>query len=71
MTDTALQSTTLAEDWAVLLGSHFNDHGVGGKSKSHSSDIRQMLIALEKPRSRAYRNLICCRSRNSGTGVGR
>ncbi len=54
VTDTALQSTTLAEDWAVLLGSRFNDHGVGGKSKSHSSDIRQMLITLEKRKARAY-----------------
>jgi PRTRC genetic system protein B len=54
VTDTALQSTTLAEDWAVLFGSRFNDHGVGGKSKSHSSDIRQMLIALEKRKARAY-----------------
>ena len=54
VTDIALQSTTLAEDWAVLLGSRFNDHGVSGKSKSHPSDIRQMLIALEGRKARAY-----------------
>ncbi|MFQ3657306.1 MAG: hypothetical protein SNJ54_00005, partial [Anaerolineae bacterium] len=54
VTDTALQTTNLAEDWAVLLGSRFNDHGVGGKSKSHPMDIRQMLIALEGRKARAY-----------------
>ena len=54
VTDTALQGTTLAEDWAVLLGSRFNDHGVNGKSKSHPSDIRRMLIALEERKARAY-----------------
>jgi hypothetical protein len=54
VTDTALQTTNLAEDWKVLFGSRFNDHGVGGKSKSHSSDIRQMLIALEGRKARAY-----------------
>lgn len=52
--DNTLQTTTLAEDWVVLLGSRFNDHGVGGKSKSHPSDIRQMLVALEKGSARAY-----------------
>jgi hypothetical protein len=57
VTDTALQSTTLAEDWAVLFGSRFNDHGVGGKSKSHPMDIRQMLIALEARKARAYPKL--------------
>jgi hypothetical protein len=54
VTDTALQGTSLADDWAVLLGSRFNDHGVGGKSKSHPSDVRQMLIALEGRKARAY-----------------
>lgn len=51
--DNTLQTTTLAEDWVVLLGSRFNDHGMGGKSKSHPSDIRQMLVALEKDSARA------------------
>lgn len=54
VTDAALYGTSLAEDWAVLLGSRFNDHGVGGKSKSHPMDIRQMLIALEGRKARAY-----------------
>lgn len=52
--ESGLQSTSLAGDWAVLLGSRFNDHGVNGKSKSHPSDIRQMLIALEGRKSRTY-----------------
>jgi hypothetical protein len=54
VSDTALQSTTLAEDWAVLLGSRFGDHALGGKSKSYPQDIRQMLIALEGRKARAY-----------------
>jgi hypothetical protein len=54
VTDAALYGTSLAEDWAVLLGSRFNDHGVGGKSKSHPMDIRQMLISLEGRKARAY-----------------
>lgn len=54
VSDTALQSTDLAADWAVLLGSRFNDHGVGGKSKAHPMDIRQMLIALEGRKARVY-----------------
>src|SRR5262249_54526473 len=52
--ETALQAASLASDWAALLGSRFNDHGVGGKSKSHPSDIRQMLIALEGRKARTY-----------------
>lgn len=54
VTDAALQGTSLVDDWAVLLGSRFNDHGVGGKSKCYPKDIRQMLIALEKRSARAY-----------------
>jgi hypothetical protein len=54
VTDTALKGARLAADWAVLLGSRFNDHGVGGKSKSHPKDIRQFLIALEGRKARSY-----------------
>ena len=52
--ESGLQAASLAGDWAVLLGSRFNDHGVSGKSKSHPSDIRQMLIALEGRNARTY-----------------
>lgn len=52
--ESGLQNISLAGDWAVLLGSRFNDHGVSGKSKSHPSDIRQMLIALEGRKARTY-----------------
>jgi hypothetical protein len=52
--ETALNGTVLAQDWAVLLGSRFNDHGVSGKSKAHPADIRQMLIALEDRKARVY-----------------
>jgi hypothetical protein len=54
VTDTALQSTALTEDWVSLLGSRFSDHGVSGKSKSHPADIRQKLIALEARKARTY-----------------
>ena len=54
VTESALMGTSLAADWSVLLGSRFNDHGVGGKSKAHPSDIRQLLIALEGRQARAY-----------------
>lgn len=54
VTDRTLHGTSLDEDWSVLLGSRFNDHGVSGKSKSHLSDIRQMLIALEARNARTY-----------------
>lgn len=54
VTDTALQGASLAEDWAALLGSPFNNHGVASKSKSQPTDIRQMLIVLEKRQARTY-----------------
>jgi E2/UBC family protein D len=52
--EAALAGAALAEDWAVLLGSRFNDHGVSGKSKKHPRDIREMLIALEQRKARVY-----------------
>jgi hypothetical protein len=52
--ETALKSGSLAEDWAVFLGSRFGDHGCNGKSKSHPQDIRQKLIDLEKRHVRVY-----------------
>ena len=54
ISDTALQTTSLAEDWAALLGSSFGDHAVNGKSKSHPQDIRQKLIELEHRKARVY-----------------
>lgn len=47
-------SSSLVDDWAMLLGSPFGDHAVTGKSKAHSRDIRQALIALEARKARLY-----------------
>lgn len=50
----ALAGCTLVEDWSALLGSPFGDHSVNGKSHSYPSDIRQLLITLEKRKARVY-----------------
>lgn len=52
--ETALNSSTLVDDWAVFLGSRFGDHGCNGKSKSHPQDIRQKLIQFEQRKARVY-----------------
>ncbi|MHB8624563.1 MAG: hypothetical protein ACYDEO_00010 [Aggregatilineales bacterium] len=49
-----LASNRLDEDWKLLLGSIFTNHGVGGKSKHHPNDIRQQLIELDKRKARKY-----------------
>jgi len=54
VTDTALRSASLADDWTMLLGSSFGDHACSGKSKSHPSDIRKQLIDLEGKKARIY-----------------
>ncbi len=54
VSDEALSSASLAEDWAMLLGSPFGDHACSGKSKSHKQDIRQKLIEMEQKGSRRY-----------------
>ncbi len=54
VSDEALSSASLAEDWAMLLGSPFGDHACSGKSKSHKQDIRKKLIEMEKKGSRRY-----------------
>lgn len=54
VTDTALRSAGLAEDWTMLLGSSFGDHAVGGKSKRQKRDIRKLLIDLEARKVRRY-----------------
>lgn len=54
VSDTALSGASLTEDWSMLLGTPFGDHAVSGKSKSHRSDIRQKLIALETNNARRY-----------------
>ena len=46
VSDKALSGASLAEDWAMLLGSPFGDHACSGKSQSHRSDIRQKFIEL-------------------------
>lgn len=50
----SLAGNDLTEDWAILLGSLFTNHSVGGKSKSHSTDIRQKLIHLDNRQARVY-----------------
>lgn len=54
VTDTALRSARLAEDWTMLLGSSFGDHAVGGKSKRQPQDIRKLLVDLEAQKARRY-----------------
>jgi len=54
VSDTGLTSTTLSEDWMMLLGSPFGDHAVSGKSKSQPFDIRKKLIELEGKKARVY-----------------
>ncbi|MCB9452427.1 MAG: hypothetical protein H6672_13400 [Anaerolineaceae bacterium] len=54
VSDAGLTGTSMAEDWAMLLGSPFGDHAVSGKSKAHPQDIRQMWIALEERQARTY-----------------
>ncbi len=54
VSDAALASTDLTEDWRQLLGSPFTSHSVSGKSKTHPDDIRQKLISLEQRKSRVY-----------------
>jgi hypothetical protein len=49
-----LSGTSLEEDWKVFLGTPFGNHSVGGKSKSHGSDIRQKYIDMEQRKSRVY-----------------
>jgi hypothetical protein len=54
VSDEALSGASLAEDFAMLLGSSFGNHAVSGKSKSHRDDIRQKLIELEAKKARRY-----------------
>ena len=49
-----LKSNSLQADWSMLLGSPFGDHACHNKSKSEPSDIRKVLIALEKRNARVY-----------------
>ena len=46
VSDVALSGASLAEDWAMLLGSPFGDHAVSGKSASFRQDIRKKLMTL-------------------------
>lgn len=54
VSEAALKGSSLADDWAVFLGSRFGDHGCNGKSRSHPQDIRQKLIQLEYRKARVY-----------------
>jgi hypothetical protein len=50
----SLSSSVLDEDWALLLGTAFNNHSVHGKSKSHPRDIRQKYMEMEQRKTRKY-----------------
>lgn len=50
----ALYRASLADDWALLLGSSFGDHAVSGKSQREREDIRKLLIQLEANHARRY-----------------
>ena len=52
--DSALELSSLAPDWDMLLGSAFGDHAVSGKSKRYPHDIRQLFIDLEARKARVY-----------------
>lgn len=51
---TALQQPHLAEDWKVLLGTKFNNHSTGHKSRHYPMDIRQRYFELEKRQARVW-----------------
>lgn len=44
----------LVEDWSQLLDTPFGNHSVNGKSATYTTDIRKLLIALDKRRARAF-----------------
>jgi hypothetical protein len=48
----------LAADWKMLLGSPFNNHAVGGKSKKHRSDVRKLLFELQKAEKYPLNDLV-------------
>ncbi len=50
----ALASAVLDEDWALLLGTAFNNHACHGKSRSHPRDIREKYTEMEKRHTRVY-----------------
>ena len=47
-------SNSLAADFARLLGTAFNSHGVSGKSKQHPADVRKHLVELEARHAKRY-----------------
>jgi hypothetical protein len=52
--DDALRGASLADDWAMLIGSSFGNHACSGKSRSHPQDIRAKLVALEAQKAKRY-----------------
>lgn len=54
VSDSDLQTNSLAADWSQFLGSSFGNHATNGKSKSHGQDIREKLAELEKRNARVY-----------------
>ncbi len=54
VTDDALRGASLANDFAMLLGSPFGNHACSGKSRSHPQDIRAKLVALEAQKAKRY-----------------
>jgi hypothetical protein len=52
--EASLKSTSLAEDWKILMGSRFGGHAVHGKSKSHHNDLLKLFVELETRKARVY-----------------
>lgn len=60
-----LASNSLNEDWTLLLGSSFGNHGCNGRSKSHPKDIRQKYADMEKRKTRTYPTTDLIRSKKT------
>lgn len=54
VSEEALTGSSLAADFAMLLGSAFGNHACTGKSRAFPQDIRQQLILLDKRAARRY-----------------
>jgi PRTRC genetic system protein B len=63
VSEAALTSSDLDEDWRLFLGSLFTAHSVAGKSKGQPQDIRRKLAELDARKARAYpkRDLVPCK----------
>lgn len=50
----SLPHNDLSADWGQFLGSHFGNHGVDRKCRSHPDDIRKLYLEMEKRQTRVY-----------------